>query len=352
EAILLRDGRVVMHQSAREVLCNVQELHASDIFPPQVTQISEGIGASCHAISIEESVKQLQSEGYTVADVPNYYEENEEKECTFTTNHLTVSYRDVLKQKKVILNEMSVSLYKGERVAIVGNNGAGKSTFLKCMAGLRKPDGGTMSIGQTNIVKTSSEQLANEISYIYQQPSEMFITESVQSDVSYFLRARNVPNYEQTVTEIIHNLGLDALKERDGRLLSGGQQRRASLAIGLAMGPKLMLLDEPTASLDVRSRKELLNTLNYLDGKIETTVIATHDMQLVAEWASRVLVFNEGKIIFDGTPDALFALGYLLDQANLIPPQVIELSHALGLHHVKCSVQQFVESIKHCEVKV
>jgi energy-coupling factor transport system ATP-binding protein len=141
-------------------------------------------------------------------------------------------------------------------------------------------------------------------------------------------------------------LHLNELKGRDGRLLSGGQQRRASLAIGLSMRPKLLLLDEPTASLDVVSRKETIGMLEKIGDTIEAVVVATHDMQLVAEWANRVLVMHHGKLVADVSPSELFSNEAGWSSWGLMAPQVVELSLGLGWKQAALSPERFLEQAR------
>ena len=136
---------------------------------------------------------------------------------------------------------------------------------------------------------------------------------------------------DERVEELLKAFRLGDLAERDARLLSGGQQRRVSLAIGAAVRPAIMLLDEPTANLDISTKQEMVSVLETLRSHVETVVIATHDMQLVSEWASRILVMHQGRIIADGTKDEIFADGMLLRRAGLAQTQLMELSHKLGL---------------------
>src|SRR5699024_8775293 len=113
----------------------------------------------------------------------------------------------------------------------------------------------------------------------------------------YAMKVRQIPDWEKRTEELLELFDLTAIKERDGRLLSGGQMRRASLAIGIALNPGILLLDEPTANLDIATRHEIMKTLKRLKGITDTVVIATHDMQLVCQWADRILVLKEGKQI-------------------------------------------------------
>ena len=172
----------------------------------------------------------------------------------------------------------------------------------------------------------------------------MFIDDSIEKDVAYFLKSREIENYESIVDDILKELNLEKIRTKDARLLSGGQQRRVSLAIGMGMTPEVILLDEPTASLDISSRRELLKLLEILKKYIKISIVATHDMQLVADWATRVIVMNEGKIIFDGCTKELFKNKEVLFKANLVPPQIVELSHELNMDDMVLSIED-VKSI-------
>jgi len=118
---------------------------------------------------------------------------------------------------------------------------------------------------------------------------------------------------------------LKGLENKDARLLSGGQMRRASLAIGIALNPSVLLLDEPTANLDIATRTEVIKALNVLCKKAETAIVATHDMQLVAEWADRVIVLHEGRIVADGTCREIFEDEFVLDKVGIMPPEIYTL---------------------------
>lgn len=150
--------------------------------------------------------------------------------------------------------------------------------------------------------------------------------------------------------DVLRRARLEEFADRDGRMLSGGQQRRATLGIGLAMAPTVILLDEPTSSLDVTSRDDVTNMLMSLSDTIKCAVVATHDMQLVAEWATRVIVLERGRIAADVTPRELFARPELMDRANLVPPQITQLGAALGVSPLPLNVSEFVRSIEEVTV--
>ena len=185
-------------------------------------------------------------------------------------------------------------------MALIGSNGAGKSTLMKLMVGLLKPNAGTVSLFGEAIGDKKAEDLSRQISLVYQNPEEMFIKDSIRTDVAYAMEVRKVPEWEKRTAELLERFRLTELADRDGRLMSGGQMRRASLAIGIALNPGILLLDEPTANLDIATRREIMGVLSDMKDIIQTAVIATHDMQLVCQWAERIIVLCNGQVVADG----------------------------------------------------
>ena len=143
------------------------------------------------------------------------------------------------------------------------------------------------------------------------------------------MEARGVPDAAGRTDRLLERFRLSGLRDRDGRLLSGGQMRRASLAIGVALDPGILLLDEPTANLDIATRKEIMRTLEDLKEITETVVIATHDMQLVCEWAQRIIVLCGGKVVADGTRDEIFGDRALIERVGIRPPEIFAMGQAL-----------------------
>ncbi|MBX4151376.1 ABC transporter ATP-binding protein [Paenibacillus lautus] len=258
-------------------------------------------------------------------------------------NRSVLRYRTIHKAEHEVLRGIDLRLYEGERIALVGNNGAGKSSLLKLIAGIAKPSDGSVSIMGRNTKDLSMEQISANVAYVFQNPEDMFIEDNVYKEVAYGLKSRRHPEAEDRVHRMLTHFRLEPLKERDARLLSGGQQRRVSLAIGAAMMPRLILLDEPTANLDMSTREELLNTLQELEGHVRTVIIATHDMQLVHEWATRVIVLNQGVVAGDGTVSEIFADSELISRAGLAPTQMMDLSTRLGAMPPTSSPAEFAQ---------
>lgn len=242
-----------------------------------------------------------------------------------------LNYRTLRKAEHPVLHGLTLDIAEGERVALVGNNGAGKSSLLRLIAGIARPSGGSVEVLGLDTRSASVEELSKHVAFVFQNPEDMFIEDSVRKEVAYCLKRRGYPDAGATVETMLRSFRLEELQDRDARLLSGGQQRRVSLAIGAAVRPAVMLLDEPTANLDLATREELLGTLRELERHVRTVLIATHDMQLVAGWATRVIVLHEGRVAADGTAAEVFADPELIRRAGLALTQSMELSAGLGL---------------------
>ena len=231
-------------------------------------------------------------------------------------------------------------------MALIGSNGAGKSTLMKLMVGLLKPNSGTVSLFEEAIGDKKAEDLSRQISLVYQNPEEMFIKDSIRADIAYAMEVRNVPEWEKRTGELLERFRLTELADRDGRLMSGGQMRRASLAIGIALNPGILLLDEPTANLDIATRREIMAVLEDMKDVIQTAVIATHDMQLVCQWAERIIVLCGGRVVADGSRDEIFARADVVEQVGIRPPEIFSMAQALDRRALCYTVEEFLSSFQ------
>lgn len=362
-------GRVRWVKPVSEGLSAVSELTELNIQPPQVTQAFQRLSGSpgpeapakC-PITVEEAAEWwgaasgLWREPESAPSDPNASVPLQElyaptvpqvgappPEPLIRFEGVTAGYQGIDRERRPVLQDVDLTINDGDRIALVGNNGAGKSTLLRLISGLRRPWKGRVSVCGTDTRKTTPEALADEVAFLFQNPEEMFIADSIRKDIEFFLTARKREGIEAFVDDVLRRFKLTELQHRDGRLLSGGQQRRATLAIGMAMQPTVMLLDEPTASLDIASRRELTTLLDQLRDRVRAVVIATHDMQLVADWATRVIVMHGGRILLDADSRTVFARPEVLELAALIPPQIVQLSARLGISPVCLTVEEFAD---------
>lgn len=348
---LLKDGHTEWVLPSDEALRRVEELQECNIFPPQVTIAAhqmkkEGMLAEDTVLptTIEAGKKVFdrllyRGEICTEREAPG--EKQQETESVVSFRKVSVSYRAVKGEAKQIFRNLNLEIRKGEKIALIGSNGAGKSTLMKLMTGLIKPSEGEILLKGKGIRDTKPEALSKMISLVYQNPEEMFIKDSIERDIAFAMEARNTENWQERTKALLEQFRLTELKDRDGRLLSGGQMRRASLAIGIALNPEILLLDEPTANLDIATRKEIMRTLNEMKDITETVLIATHDMQLVCEWAERIIVLCQGKVIADGSRNEIFGNRRVLELTGIRPPEIFDMGKVLNTGAFCYTIQEF-----------
>lgn len=348
--LLLKEGRVQWLLPTREALQRVEELEACNIFPPQVTQAAHRLrlgGQFSPQVPLPTTVDQGKSAFSALAyraPASPVQAPAPTQEAAVSFRDVSLSYRSVKGEPRTIFDGLDLDIRKGEKVALIGSNGAGKSTLMKLMVGLLRPQKGTVSLLGEPIGEKKAEDLSRQISLVYQNPEEMFIKDSIHADIAYAMQVRGVPHWEERTQALLERFRLMELQNRDGRLMSGGQMRRASLAIGVALEPGILLLDEPTANLDIATRREIMGVLEDMKDIIQTAVIATHDMQLVCQWAERIIVLCGGRVVADGTRDEIFSRRDLADLVGIRPPEIFSMARALDPSALCYTVEEFT----HC----
>ncbi len=342
--MLMKDGQIQWVLPTRQALVRVDELQSCNIFPPQVTIAAHRM-PHCSDRMLPTTVEEGKSffapqKGITAPQTQ--VSQNISSENVISFQDVCVSYRSVKGEAHSVFSHLNLDIRKGDKIALIGSNGAGKSTLMKMMVGLLKPSSGDILIHQKSIHSIKPEILSKQISMVYQNPEDMFIKDSIQSDISYAMEVRKTQDKEERTRQLLERFRLTELAHRDGRLLSGGQMRRASLAIGVALNPEILLLDEPTANLDIATRKEILHTLDDLKEITDTVMIATHDMQLVCDWAERIIVLCEGKVVADGGRDEIFGNRDIIRQVGIRPPEIFTMGQTLLPNALCYTIEQFL----------
>ncbi len=349
--LLLKDGHVEWKLPVWEALGRVEELRSCNIFPPQVTQAAyeleqngtlAGKGGGLPA-TIEDGKKVFGNLTYQREEPLSGAGEKHLGEAVVSLRDVAVSYRSVKGEPRQIFRSLNLDLCKGEKIALIGSNGAGKSTLMKMMTGLLRPNAGNIRVKDVQVEDTRPERMSRYVSLVYQNPEDMFIKDSIEADISFAMQVRGEERWQERTRKLLERFHLTGLKDRDGRLLSGGQMRRASLAIGVALDPEILLLDEPTANLDIATRKEIMRTLKEMEDITETVMIATHDMQLVCEWADRIIVLYQGEVIADGNRDEIFGNQEILDTVGIRPPEIFSMAQALDKKAYCYTIDEFVK---------
>ncbi|GAU76500.1 energy-coupling factor ABC transporter ATP-binding protein [Fusibacter sp. 3D3] len=232
---------------------------------------------------------------------------------------------------KVALEDVSVDIHEGEKIAVMGSNGSGKSTFFLNMNGVFTPEHGKITYRDTLVTKKTLKELRKNIGIVFQDADNQIVTSTVRAEVGFGPMNLKLPIEEvhERVEEALTYMNITDFKDRPPHYLSGGEKKRVSIASILSMKPEIIIFDEPTAALDPLNAKMLEEVLAKLGSEGKTMLLSTHDVDLAYRWAERVLVFNAGKIIADGTPLEIFKDQPILKQANLKKPMLLELYEML-----------------------
>lgn len=216
----------------------------------------------------------------------------------FTDIHYT--YPDGIEALKGI----SMLITHGERVALLGCNGAGKSTLILLTNGLLLPDSGEVNIGGVPVTKKTLPLVRQSVGMVFQNPDDQLFMPTVEEDVAFGPLNMNLPDeeVERRVAKSLSLVNATELRKRAPMQLSGGQRRRVAIATVLSMEPSILVLDEPTSNLDFKARRDLINVLKSFR---HTQLIATHDLDMVRELCARVIVLEDGKIVADGSTEAV-----------------------------------------------
>lgn len=213
------------------------------------------------------------------------------------------------------LRGVHLTLMEGEKVALVGPNGAGKSTLMLALVGLLKGRG-TLRVFEEDLDDGNARRLRARLGLVFQEPDDQLFSPTVFDDVAYGPLYAGLPEAEvrQRVTRALIQVGLNGFEGRLSHHLSVGEKKRAAIATVLAMEPEVLLLDEPSAGLDPRARRRLIEVMRALP---QTMLVATHDLELVAELLPRTVVMDGGVVVADGPTSALLADESLLERHGL-----------------------------------
>lgn len=231
------------------------------------------------------------------------------------------------------LKGISLQIHAGEWLMIVGRNGAGKSTLSRLLVGLNRPQDGALTLFGRDAREWAVPELANHIALVFQNPEHQFLTDSVGDELEYSLLAKGISDpaeMRERKAAMLQQLGLEAFTETHPLALSAGLKRRLGVATMLVGQPRLLLVDEPTYGQDRAMTHTLMALMQEIRAQGVSVVMITHDMRLVQEYAERVVVMSEGRILFDGHASRLFDLEEVLEQANLRRTLLHDLIRAMS----------------------
>lgn len=251
------------------------------------------------------------------------------------------------------LNGLSLEIKKGQKVAVMGANGSGKSTFFLCCTGIHKPQKGKLYLDGKEVKynKKGLLDLRSKVGIVFQDPDNQLFSASVYQEISFGILNLGVSEEQakKEVEEVIDYLEITPFRSKPTHALSGGQKKQVSIADILVMHPEIIILDEPAAALDPRHTTMVNHIVEQMTASGITVLMATHDVNYAYEWADKVILFHEGKVLMNGSPEEVFGNRAALRQTNLEPPAVLELFESLCKKGILKSSLPFPKNLKALE---
>jgi energy-coupling factor transport system ATP-binding protein len=337
--IILNNGEVALEGGPKDLFKKVDEVYDLGVRPPQVCELidklkrqkkisfnqfplslDEAYEAYVRAFSLKKVHKQFSF------DLFNSFNKAEALPI-IEVEDLWYTYPNGVSA----IQGISLSIHKGEFLAIVGQNGSGKTTLVKHFNGLLKPTKGKVIVDGINTSKSTVGALARKVGYVFQNPDHQIFATTVYEEIAYGLKNMKLSKDEvdKRVKEALTFVGLEGYEDKNPFLLKKGERQRVAFASIFAMKPQIFIVDEPTTGQDYQGSENMMKMLKKLNEKGCTIIIITHDMRIVAEYAQRIIVLSKGKILADGPTRAIFSQPELLKKSFLAPPQITQLSQRL-----------------------
>ncbi len=339
---VMSKGELAFYGSPKEVFSHSEELRAIGVDTPRVTRISNSLyearlsEKNAVALTVSESLTEIDSllKGASKDSKLSLGDEDlssphahtpKPEEQVLNFEHVDYIYPTGLKA----LSDVSFDLYAGELLAIVGQNGAGKTTITKLTNGLIKPSAGSVSICGNNTQDARTSQIAQFVSTLFQNPDYQISKNTVLEEVAFSLEllGKSTEEAQSKAIEMINNFGLD--KDAAPFTLSRGQRQLVALASTLVTEPRVLILDEPTNGLDYQECMRVMQIVKDAQEQGCAVLMVCHDMEVVSDFASRVIVMANGKMLANGSSEDIFMRDEVLDESYLKAPQVMQVSKAL-----------------------
>ena len=259
-----------------------------------------------------------------------YNEMKREEDWVIEAQNVSYTYDGNTKRA---LDGLNLRIRRGTKVAFMGGNGSGKSTFFLCLNGIRKPEDGRICIEGEPIEYTRKGLLAvrSKVGIVFQEPDDQLFFASVYEEISFGILNLGVDEStaRREVESVIEELEITPFQDRPAHALSGGQKKQVAIADILVMHPEVMILDEPAAALDPKHTKKVQEIIDGLTDKGITVLMATHDIDYAYAWADEIVLMQEGKVIRQGAPAEVCADRTALTEAGLEVPAVLRIYERL-----------------------
>ncbi len=356
--IVLKDGSIISQGAPEKIFSNVDLMEYAGVKPPDVAVLVHELKAKRGVHCIENiPINEYNAKNILSELIKNKIVKINIK-LTSQPKHegrVLIEVKDVYYEypgKVKALDGVSMSVYEGDFLGIIGMNGSGKSTLVKAMIGLIKPQRGNILFKGEDISKFTVGELAKRIGLILQNPDYQLFTISALEEVLFGLKNIGIKG-EEAKKRALEMLELVGLREKANYFplkLSFGERRLLAAAATLALNPEVIILDEPTTAQDYRGRYLLADLAKKLHSEGKTIVMITHDMDLIARYANRIIVMADGKIILDDDPHVVFSKIDVLRKAGIVPPQITRLAISMKDHGIPSEVIKIEEFLNLMEV--
>lgn len=344
--VLMEEGRIAADLRPDELLCSPllveagirEPLYLTALKYAGVTLTPEKKPAHPDTLTLTEEDKNAVRAWYHAAPAPA---PAPEQPALLEVKDLCFGYT----KDRPTLKNVSFSIRKGEMVSIVGRNGAGKSTLSKLICGFESPDSGSISLDGRDITGDTIRQRAKRIGYVMQNPNQMISKTMIFDEVALGLAHSGLSGEEirERVEDTLKICGLYPFRNWPVSALSFGQKKRVTIASVLALGPDVIILDEPTAGQDFRHYTEIMEFLRGLNQRGVTVLMITHDMHLMLEYTPRALVFSDGRLIADRSAAEVLCDPELIGRAALKETSLFTLANDCGITPPEAFVQRFID---------
>lgn len=344
--VLMGEGRIIVDTTPDELLSK-DYLFDNGIREPLYITALKYAGVKISPDMLPHSIRSLKLSSDDISKVQTWYksapfeEEAPYSKVLFECKDIDFSYNE----ETHVLKDISLKIMEGEMVAIVGTNGAGKSTFSKVICGFENAQSGTLKFEDYDLKELSIKERADHIGYVMQNPNQMLSKVMIRDEVMLGLTSRGVEESiaNEKADKALKICGLWPFRNWPISALSFGQKKRVTIASILSLDPKMIILDEPTAGQDYRHYTDIMEFLTEINRQGITVVMITHDMHLMLEYAKRAVVFSKGRIIADDTGANILTNEDIIKRASLKETSLYDLSVMCRIDNPSDFVQRFID---------
>lgn len=338
------DGEVVFDGSRDEFFQNFELQEKLGVILPQEVEIYRALSAKVPNVKLFYNMDQARAElaGRTTAKT------RAEKEAAAESFNPVISVKDLVKQFSdgfIGLKQVNAQVPEGKIVAILGQNGSGKTTFVKHLNGLYKPTSGEVDYRGESILGKSVAQISKNIILVFQHPEHMLFEETVEKELTFCARMQGVDFTEENIMEILTRYHLEKEKENFPLNLSMGQKHMLTILSVLLSSADVILLDEPTLGMDGFLIGDLEKMVLELKKAGKTIIMISHEIPFVFRLADYTVILNHGEKVFEGTKEELVEREDIFDKINIEFPPVVRLSKELGLDEIVFDVDDFIAKV-------